>query len=99
MDNDYIVTAFVVMDDVLKAYGYQDDARAQSSASEVILVAIVAAKYFQNHHELALCILTRLGYIRGLSVSRFNRRLHALRDWVVNIVQVLGEVWASVKFL
>jgi hypothetical protein len=36
------------------------------------MVAIVAARYFQNHYEWALCILIKLGDIPPLSVSRFN---------------------------
>lgn len=94
MNDSYIVTAFVVLDDLLKAHAYQDDCRAQSSAAEILTVAVVAAKYFQNHHERALCLLHQLGYVRRLSVSRFNRRLHALRDWLYGLVTILGEVFA-----
>lgn len=94
MNDHYIVTAFVVLDDLLKAHGYREDSRAQSSAAEVLTVAVVAAKYFQNHHERALCLLKALGYVSRLSVSRFNRRLHALRDWLYGVVTVLGEVFA-----
>ena len=95
MNDTYIVTAFVVIDDLLKAYDYQEDCRAQSSAAEILTVAVVAAKYFQNHHERALCLMSQLGYVRRLSVSRFNRRLHALRDWLCGLVTVLGEVFAQ----
>jgi hypothetical protein len=94
MNDTYIVTAFVVLDDLLKAHAYQDDCRAQSSAAEILTVAVVAAKYFQNHHERALCLLSRLGYVSSLSVSRFNRRLHALRHWLYGLVNLLGELFA-----
>jgi hypothetical protein len=94
MNDHYIVTVFVVIDDLLKANHYQDDCRAQSSAAEVLTVAVVAAKYFHNHHQRALCVLSQLGYIRHLSVSRFNRRLHALHDWLSGLVAVLGELFA-----
>jgi hypothetical protein len=90
MNDTYIVTIYVVIDDILKAYGYQDDCRAQGSAAEILTVAVVAAKYLQNHHERTLNILHELGYIGCLSVSRFNRRLHALYDWRQNIVILLG---------
>lgn len=93
MNDSYIVPAYCVIADILKAYGYEDDRRAGVSAAEILLVAVVAAKYFQNHHERALCILVRLGDIPHLSVSRFNRRLHALSDWLYNIVTVLGEIF------
>jgi hypothetical protein len=58
-------------------------------------VAIVAAKYFQNHHERALCVLVRMGDIPALSVSRFNRRLHALSDWLYGIAVLLGELFTE----
>lgn len=92
MNDTYIVTALVVIDDLLQACNYQEDCRTQSNAAEILTVAVVAAKYFQNHHERALCLLSQLGYVRHLSVSRFNRRLHALRDWLFGVLTVLQEV-------
>ena len=93
MNDTYIITSYVVIDDVLKAWDYQEDCRASGHASEILTVAVMAAKYFQNHHERALCILIRLGYVTPLSVSRFNRRLHGLKDWLQGIVDLLGAVW------
>jgi len=92
MNDTYIVTSYVVIDDILKAYGYEEDCRASSSAGEILIVAIVAAKYFQNHHERALYVMVRMGYVKHLSLSRFNRRLHALSDWLAGIVGLLTEV-------
>lgn len=95
MNDTYIVTAYSVLDDVLKAHGYTDDKRTTIGAAEILTVAVVAAKYFQNHHERALCILIKVGDIPPLSVSRFNRRLHALSEWVYGIVTLLGELFAT----
>ena len=95
MNDTYIVTAYCLIEDLLKADGYHDDPRTTVSAAEVLTVAVVAAKYFQNHHERALCILVQLGDIPPLSVSRFNRRLHALSDWLYGLVTVLGELFAA----
>lgn len=61
MNDTYIVTAYSVIDDLLRACAYQDDLRATISAAEILTVAVVAAKYFQNHHERALCVLIKLG--------------------------------------
>ena len=59
-------------------------------------MATVAACQFQNHQERALCVLHGMGYLSGpLSVSRFNRRAHALADWFALLLDVLGEVFAS----
>src|SRR5258708_36561520 len=95
MNDSYIVTTYVVIDDVLKAYGFADDKRASGTAAEILAVGVIAAKYFQNHHERALCLMIRLGYIRGLSVSRFNRRLHALREWLYGIISLVAEIYAQ----
>jgi hypothetical protein len=93
MNDTYIVTVYVVIDDLLKGFTFTENCRASSSAAEILTVAVLAAKYFQNHHERALCLLIRLGYIGRISVSRFNRRLHALRDWLWGIVSVVTEVY------
>src|SRR5258708_28213661 len=39
--------------------------------------------------------MTRLGYVHGPSVSLFNRRLHALRDWLQGIVGILTNLFAQ----
>ena len=95
MNDDYIVPAYSVIEDVLKAYGYEDDVRTNVSAAEILTVAVVSAKYFQNHHERALSIMIKLKDIPQISLSRFNRRLHALADWLYGIVELLGDLFAD----
>jgi hypothetical protein len=95
MNATYIVTSYVVIDDVLEIMGHTDDCRTQVSSAEILTVAIVAAKYFQNHHERALCMLQHTGYLPKISVSRFNRRLHALQDILLLLVSLLGEMMAT----
>ncbi len=92
MNATYIVTVYVVIDDVLKAMGHRDDSRTEISSAEIVTVAVVAAKYFQNHHERALCMLQQTHYLPRLSVSRFNRRLHALQEVLMSVVSWLGEL-------
>ncbi len=95
MNEDYIVTIYYVIDEMLKAVEYQDDGRSSISAGEVLTVAIVAARYFHNHWERALCILIQRGDITPISVSRFNRRLHRLYDWLYGMLLSLGELFAG----
>ena len=96
MNEDVIVTTYVVTDDTLKAFEHESHVLAQMSDAEVLLVAIVAALYFQNHHERALCVLRAMGYIgRGLSLSRFNRRLHRLADWLLTLLSISGQVFQA----
>ena len=96
MNATWIITAFVVIDDLMTALGHRTHPLAQASDAEVLTVAIVAAKYFQNHHECALCVMQECGYLSGaLSTSRFDRRLHALGDWLVLAAETLGELFAT----
>jgi hypothetical protein len=100
MNDTVIVTVFVVLDEVMQAAGHRDHPLARVPDAEVLTVAVVAAAYFQNHHERALQMLLRLGYLSGhLSVSRFNRRLHALGDWLVHLLDLLGELFTCGEVL
>ena len=92
MNDTYIVTGFVLIDDLLVLMGHQDDCRTHISASEIMTVAVVAAKYFHNHHERALSLMQRLGYIPSISLSRFNRRLHNLLTTFWQVMELLGEL-------
>ena len=92
MNDTLIVTVFVTLDDLLRALGHRSHSLARASDSEVLTVGVIAACQFANHHERALCTLRALGYLSGpLSVSRFNRRLHALGHWFALLWDLLAE--------
>jgi hypothetical protein len=96
MDDDFIVTAYVVIAETLHALDHRDHPLAGVSDAEVLTVAVVAARHFQNHHALALATLQRQGYLSGaLSASRLNRRLHALAGWFRLLLELLGELLAT----
>ena len=87
MDTLYIVTTYVVLDDSLKQLAFEDDPRSHLTAAEILTVAVIAARYFHNHHERALEIMVQLGYVGTMSVSRFNRRLHQLLGWLQRLAR------------
>ena len=94
MDATWIITVFVITDSLMEQLEHRSHRLAGVPDAEVITIAVVAAKYFQNHHERALAVLSQAGYLSGhLSTSRFNRRIHALADWLHLIVEALGEVF------
>jgi hypothetical protein len=96
MNEDVIVASYVVTDDSLKAFGHESHVLATMSDAEVIWVAIMAALYFQNHHERALYALKKMRYLsKGLSMSRFNRRLHGLEGYLSGMLLVLGHVFSD----
>jgi len=95
MDAGYIVAVYVIIDDTMGALGHRSHRLAGVSDAEVLTVAVVAARYFGNHHARALAMLEGLGYLsRALSASRLNRRLHALADWLALLLETLGELFA-----
>ncbi len=96
MDDALIVTIYVVIDDTMKLLGHRSHRLAGLSDAEVLTVAVLAALYFGNHHEQAVGVLTGGGYVpHKLSPSRFNRRVHALDDWLDLLTDTLGAVIAQ----
>jgi hypothetical protein len=92
MNELYIVTTYVIVDNLCHHFLGESKYNPKMTPAEIVLVAIVAAKYFQNHLERALLVMGQLGYIpphRQLSVSRFNRQLHKHLDTVEMCVQIL----------
>jgi hypothetical protein len=96
MNASWIIAVFVMIDDLMDALGHRSHALAQVPDAEILTVAVVSAQFFQNHHERALSVLQWAHYLSGpLSISRFNRRLHALAEWLPFIAETLGEIGAS----
>jgi hypothetical protein len=50
MDATWIRASFVIIDTLMEQLEHRSDIRAQVPDSEIIVVAVVAAKYFGNHH-------------------------------------------------
>jgi hypothetical protein len=96
MNERVIIATYVVIDEVLQQAGQTDHRLSQVSDAEVWTIAIVAALYFHNHQERALCMMRLSGYIPGaLSISRYNRRIHALREWLAMLLELLGALFSA----
>jgi hypothetical protein len=95
MTAEHIIGMYVVIDETMRALGHVSHHLAGVSDAEVLTVAVVAAAFYGNHHARALAVLRATGYLsRMLSTSRFSRRLHALADWLVLLLDVLGALFA-----
>jgi hypothetical protein len=79
----------------LRVLNYKDHSQAEVSGAEILFVAVMVAKYFHNQHDRALAVFIRIGDIGQVSVSRYNRRLHQLADWLPALIEILGEVFAQ----
>ena len=94
MDASWIITAFVVIDTLLERMEHRSDVRANVPDCEIITSAVVSAKCFSSNHERAVQVMRGCGYLSGsISVSRFNRHLHALSDWMAFIPSALGNLF------
>ena len=97
MDDTLIIMAFCLIEDTMRLADHSSHRLAEVTDAEVLLVGVVAAMYFQNNHERALCVMGSGGmrYLtKPLSTSRFNRRLHALAGCLESILELLGEMHA-----
>jgi hypothetical protein len=93
MDDALIVTIYVMIDDTMKALGHRSHCLAGLSDAEILTVAVLAARYDGNHHARAVGQLTGTAHFpRTISASRFNRRLHALAEWLDLFRDLLGDV-------
>jgi DDE family transposase len=98
MDDTKIITAYYIIDTTLRSLGHKAHHHQQTGVSdaEVLTIAVVSSMYFHNHHERALFIMKAMRYItKPLSISRFNRRVHALAGWLECIVQVIGQLFSQ----
>ena len=57
MDAYWFITAFVVIDTLMERLGHRSDVRAKVPDSEILTIAVVAAKYVGSHHERAVQII------------------------------------------
>lgn len=94
MEAKWIISVFVVIDDTMHALNHKTHYHAILSDAEILTVAVVAAKYFNNNHKLTLSVLHQARYLtHKLDPSRFNRRLHALADWFELMLEGLAELF------
>jgi len=65
MNATWIVTVFEVTDTTMETLDHHSHVLTKVPDSEVLTVAVVAANYFQNHHECALAIAGVFGFGTG----------------------------------
>lgn len=91
-----ITVTYCVCDDLLKAAGHRDDPQCQVTDAEVCTIAIIAAKKFFGIFEAARIFLFEHGYIPNMiSKSRLNRRIHRLSSVLLELSEMLAQVWKT----
>lgn len=93
-----ITAIYSITDDILKAMSHDQDSQQQMTDAEVITTALVAMRFFGGNFERARHLLSAPTYIPAmLSKSRFNRRLHALKEVVLMLFKAFGEVFKQLN--
>lgn len=95
--DDTIVPCYCLCDDILKGLQHRDDRQCHLSDAEILTIALVAARFFGGNIALTLVFMTEKGYTRLLSASRFNRRLHRAKDFLLTVFAVLGTYWKELN--
>ncbi len=95
MDATFVITVFCILYDLSDEFLGEPKYKPKMVPAEIMLVAVVAARYFNNNLERALLIMAETGYIpaeRRLSVSRFNRQLHQHADFLEFCLECLMDL-------
>ena len=80
-----VIAIYVFIDDIMIEIGHKEPVNLNTSDSEIVTVALIAAKYFHGNIDHAICFVksTRL-MSEMLSKSRFNRRMHSIFELIIN---------------
>jgi len=96
--DDRIIAIYCLCDDLLDALHHAEDVQCEMSDAEVMTTAISAGVFFRGNFESARKYLKANGMIPTmLSKSRFNRRLHRIRDLFLTLFSTLGETWKGLN--
>ena len=92
--DDKIIATFCLCDDLLKAMHHQENCQCQMNDAEIMTTAFIASLFFRGNHESARAMLKQHGYIPYMvSKSRFNRRLHRIKEIFIIVFNLLGQTW------
>jgi len=87
------IAIYVFIDDLLKEIGHKEPATRNASDSEIITVALIAAKYFHGNIDHAISFAKSTKLCPGmLGKSRFNRRIHSIFELIIDLFSNIAEV-------
>jgi hypothetical protein len=94
----HIVAVYCLCADLLAGLHHRNDAQCHLIDAEIMTIALVAALFFGGNYALTCLFLREQGYMpRMLSASRFNRRLHRIKDLFLTLFAVLGKYWKTLN--
>jgi hypothetical protein len=92
------IAIYTIIDDLLKEMNHYEPETRKVSDSEIITTALISAFYFGGNQEKGIGFMRSGGHIPSmLSKSRFNRRLHMIRELVVELFFKLASMIKSLN--
>ena len=96
--DSHIVAVYCLCDDMLTALHHRDDPQCHLTNAEIMTVAIVAALVFGGNYVRAQAYLVAHHYLAtALRASRFNRRVHRIKDLFLPLFRLLGAHWKALN--
>jgi hypothetical protein len=96
--DEQIIATYCLCDDLLKALHHQEDPQRQMTDAEVMTTAFVAALFFRGNIERARIMLKEQHWIANmLSKSRYNRRLHQIKERFFTVFHLLSTLWKDLN--
>ena len=89
---DNIIITFLICSDILESFGHIDDRRCKVSLAEILTIVIIAGKYFSGNYQKSRSFFEAHGYTKGISKSRFIRRLNNVSP---NVLETIFTVMAK----
>jgi hypothetical protein len=78
------IAIYVFIDDILTEIGHKEPVNRNSSDSELIAVALIAAKYFHGNIDHAINFVKCTNLLPGmLGKSRFYRRIYSIFELII----------------
>ena len=91
-----IITIYVIIDTLCQKLLFAPAQKQKLTDGEVITIAICSAIFFHSNHDKSLAWLRASGYFpEMLSLSRYNRRIHQLKDFMEFCFESVSEFFAT----
>jgi hypothetical protein len=87
------IAIYTIIDDLLKEIGHKEPENRKTCDAEIITTCVISALYFSGNQEKGICFMKSTKLIENmLSKSRFNRRLHLIRELIVDLFFQLSKL-------
>ena len=96
-DQDVVITTiYVVIDTICQKMLSTPPQKQKMTDAEIVTIAVCSALFFNSNHEKALVWLHISGYFpQVLSLSRFNRRVHRMKEFIEYCFESISEIFLS----